>query len=171
MVIDSPVAQFVRTSLGGALIVAFSLTVFGLTLLWAIRSGHDDRRAALIAGVAGAVLVFLLNVVFGSTGMWRSTEYTLPAVVLGSLLLLIASVLAWVVACYRWLSAHRAGRVVALALLGLATALVPVVDNYVLSRGYIAFRGGYSVWMDALVAVAIFVVPVAVYEWLNRHVM
>ena len=48
-------------------------------------------------------------------------------------------------------------------------ALVLVVDEFALSRGYIAFGGGYTGWMDALMAVAVFLAPVGVYNLLSRQ--
>ena len=169
MIVDSPVAEFARTLYGAALIVSISTGFFGATLFWARRPGHRDRGAVLIAGVVGAVLTAGLNLVFGSMGVWRSTEYTLPVAVLGSFLVLIASALAWVVAFYRWLSRRRDGRIVAVALLGGIAALVLVVDQFALSQGYIAFGGGYTGWMDALVAVAVFLAPVGVDNLLSRQ--
>ena len=168
MVVDSPFTQWVRTPLGAALVIAASLAVAAATLFWAGRRAHADRWSLVLAGVIGAIFVALLNVTLGSAGIWRSTDYTLPPAVLGSFLLLIAALLTWVVVFYRWLRRRRHAGIVIAILLGIFAVLTFVGDESALARGYIAFGDGYTVWLDAVVGLAIFIVTVLAYELLRR---
>jgi len=169
VVVDSPFTQFVRTPLGSVLVIGASVAVAAATLLWAGRRGHADRSSLVVAGGVGAIFVGLLNVILGSAGIWRSTDYTLPPAVLGSLLLLITVSLTWMVVFYRWLWRQRHGRIVSAVLLGLVAVLTVVGDESALARRYIAFGDGYTVWMDAVVALAILMVTVLAYELPRRR--
>ncbi len=167
MVVDSPFTQFVRTLLGGGIVIGTSVAAATVTLFWASRRGHADRWSLVIAGGIGAISIAVLNVTLGSTGIWRSTDYTLPPAVLGSFLLLIAAMLTSMVAFYRWVQRRRHARIVSVVLLGLVAVLTIVGDESARARGYIAFGDGYTVWMDALVAIAILIVTVLAYELLR----
>ena len=164
MVVDSPFTQFVRTPLGGALVIAASVAVTAATLIWVSRRGHADRWSRVVAGGIGAIFVALLNAILGGAGIWHATAYTLPPAVLGSFLLIIAVLLTWMVVFYRWLRRRPHARVVSAVLLAVVAILTVLGDESGLARGYIAFGHGYTVWMDALVAIAIFIVTVLTYE-------
>ncbi len=166
---DSPFTEFARSPLGSGLVIALSVVVFVSTLFWAGQRGRADRWRLVVAGGIGAIFIALLNIILGSTGIWRSTDYTLPIAVLGSFLLLITTMLTWTVVFYRWLWRRRRGRIVCALLLGLIAVLTVVGDEFALARGYIAFGGGYAVWMDAVVAVVIFIVSVLAYELSRRR--
>jgi len=166
VVVDSPFTEFVRTPLGSSLVVgAAAVAVLG-TIFWARQRG--ERWNVVAGGSVGASEVILLNLVLGIAGIWRSTDYSLPALVLGSDVLLVAVLLAWVVAFYRWVWRWLPARIIAAPLL-LAIALLTIAgDESALARHYIAFGDGYTAWMDGLVAVTIFVVPVLAYELIRR---
>jgi len=168
-VVDSPFTEFARTALGSGLVIGVSLVVFMGTLFWAGQRGRPDRWPLVAAGGIGATFIALLNVVLGSAGIWRSTEYTLPVAVLGSFFLLMTALLNWTVVLYRWLWRRRGGPIVSALLLVLVAVLTVVGDEFALARGYIAFGGGYTVWIDAAVAVVIFIVTVLAYELLRRR--
>ena len=169
VVVDSPFTEFARTTLGSGLVIGASVVVFAGTLFWAGQRGRTDRWRLVVAGGIGTTFIALLNVVLGSAGMWRSTDYTLSVAVLGSFLLFTTAMLTWTVVFYRWLWRRRSGRIVSALLLGLVAVLTAVGDEFALARGYIAFGGGYAVWMDAVVAVAIFIVSVLAYELPRRR--
>jgi hypothetical protein len=169
VVVDSPFTEFARTPLGTGLVIGTSVAVFASTLFWAGQRGRQERWSRVAAGVIGATFVALLNLVLGSAGVWRSTDYTLPIAVLGSFFLLITALLTWIVVFYRWLWRRRRARIVSPVLLGLVAALTVVGDEFALARGYVAFGGGYMVWMDAVVAVAILIVTVLAYELPRRR--
>src|SRR5437667_892597 len=169
VVVDSPFTEFARTTLGSGLVIGASVVVFAGTLFWAGQRGRADRWRLVVAGGIGTTFIALLNVVLGSAGMWRSTDYTLSVAVLGSFLLFTTAMLTWTVVFYLWLWRRRRGRIVSAVLLGLVAVLTAVGDESALARGYIAFGGGYAVWMDAVVAVAIFIVSVLAYELPRRR--
>jgi hypothetical protein len=164
VVVDSPFTQFARTPLGSGLVIGVSVVIFTATLFGAGQRGRPGRWSLVAAGGIGAIFVALLNVVLGSAGIWRSTVYTLPVAVLGSFLLLITALLTWTVGFYRWLWRQRRGPIVSAVLLVFVAVLTVVGDQFALAHGYVAFGDGYSVWMDAVVAVVILIVSVLAYE-------
>ncbi len=164
MVVDSPFTEFARTSLGAGIVVGVAVVVFTGTLLWASQRGRPDRWSLVAAGGIGATFIALLNIVLRSAGIWRSTDYTLPIPVLVSFILLITVLLTWAVVFYRWLWRRRGGPIFSAVLLGLIAVLTMVGDEFALARRYIAFGDGYTVWMDAVVAVVIFIITVLAYE-------
>ncbi len=168
VVVDSPFTEFVRTPLGSSLVVGAAVVAVLGTIFWARQRGHSERWNVVAGGSVGASEVALLNLVLGTAGIWRSTDYSLPALVLGSDVLLVAVLLAWVVAFYRLVWRWLPARIIAAPLL-LAIALLTIAgDESALARHYIAFGDGYTAWMDGLVAVTIFVVPVLAYELIRR---
>jgi hypothetical protein len=169
VVVETPFTEFARTPLGTGLVIGVSVVFLSGTLFWAGQRARRDRWPLVVAGGMGATFIVLLNVGLGSAGIWRSTEYTLPVAVLVSFFLLITALLTWTVVLYRWLWRRRGGPIVFAVLLGLVAVLTAVGDEFALARGYIAFGRGYTVWMDAVVAVVIFIVTVLAYELGRRR--
>jgi hypothetical protein len=46
---------------------------------------------------------------------------------------------------------------------------IVIADSLAMESGYLALGAGYTVWMDALVGVALLSLPVLVYEALRRR--
>lgn len=71
---------------------------------------------------------------------------------------------------YRWLTRHlrHPALVYGAVVLAVFAPLIVVADEQAIESGYIALGRGYTVWMDALLGVALFWLPVLLYEGL-RH--
>ena len=161
---------FLSTPLGASAIVIVALLACGGLVLWARRPSHPDRGAVLVAAVTLGVVTGLLNLVFGATGIWQSCSYGLPLLVVAAYYLLSPMVFgALVVAGYRWLTRHvrRAGLVYGAFLLVVIAPLIAIGDTVATDNGILAMGGGYMVWMDVVLGVALFWLPVGVYERLR----
>ena len=126
----------------------------------------------LVAAVTLGVVTGLLNLVFGATGIWQSCSYRLPLLVIAAYYVLLPTIGgALVVAAYRWLAAHvrRAGLVYGAFLLVVVAPLIAIGDNVALENGILAMGGGYMVWMDVVLGVALFWLPVGVYGRLRTR--
>jgi hypothetical protein len=160
----------VSTPLGASLVVIAALLACGALLRWARRPGHPDRSPILVAAATLGVVSGVLNLVLGTTGIWQSCSYHLPLpVVVAFYLLLPVLGGALVLADYRWLTQHlpRAGLVYPAFLLIVVAPLIAIGDNAALDNGILAMGGGYMVWMDVVLGVALLWLPVGVYERLR----
>ena len=72
---------------------------------------------------------------------------------------------------YRWLArrSRRARLIYGLLLLVVVAPLILVADTVALSRHYLGFGHGYTIWMDAAVGVVILALPVIAFELLQRR--
>lgn len=162
--------EFLRTAPGGTAVVVAALLSYGGLLAWARRPGHADRGAVVVSATALGLLVALLNLVLGTAGVWQSTSYSLPLVVLAAAYLLMPAVLcALLLMGYRWLAGRtrRPALLYGAILLAVVGPLIVLLDDWAIERGYLATGGGYTVWMDALVGVALLWFPALLYEGLR----
>jgi hypothetical protein len=72
---------------------------------------------------------------------------------------------------YRWLVRHTRypALVYGAVLLFVAAPLLVIGDSLAIESGYLAFGAGYTVWLDAVVGVALLSLPVLLYEAQRRR--
>jgi|SRR5712692_10584889 len=163
---------FLSTPLGASVVVIAALLACGGLAYWARRPGHPDRGPVVVAAATLGVVTGVLNLVLGTIGIWQSCSYRLPIPVVASYYLLLPMVFgALVLAGYRWLTQHvrRAGLVYGAFLLVVVPPLIAVGDNVAIEKGILAMGGGYTVWMDVVLGVALFWLPVGVYGRLRSR--
>jgi hypothetical protein len=169
---DCQAIEFLLSPLGGAAVVVGAVLAYAGLLVWARRPGDAGRSAVVLSASALGVCVAGLNLFLGATGVWQACSYRLPLIVLAAMYLLVPIVFsALLLMGYRWLVRHT--RYPALAygavLLFVAAPLLVVGDSLAIESGYLAFGAGYTVWMDAVVGVALLSLPVLVYEAQRRR--
>ena len=175
MLTDSPFTAFARSTLGGAVLVAVAVAVLLAVLAWVSRPHHRDRRRAAVAAVSFPALIILLNVILGGLGVWQSTLYSLPPLAMVSTAVLFLAVgialMILILSGYRWLSARsrRAPFIYGLLLLVVFAPLIMLADTAALTEHYLAFGHGYTIWMDIALAMITFVLPVLIFELLQRR--
>ena len=175
MLTDSPFTAFARSTLGGAVLVAVAVAALLAVLAWVSRFHHRDRRQAAVAAVSFPALIILLNLILGGLGVWQSTLYTLPPLAMVSTAVLFLAVgialMILILSGYRWLSARsrRAPFIYGLLLLVAFAPLIMLADTAALTKHYLAFGHGYTIWMDIAVALITFVLPVLMFELLQRR--
>ena len=160
------------TALGASILVVAALLSVGALIGWARRAGHPDRGPLVLAGAALGVTTGALNLVFGTTGVWRSCSYALPFPVVFTYYVLLPMIFGTLLARgYRW----AAGRVPRAALLyGALTVvviapLIAIGDGAAIQSGILAMTGGYAIWMDVVLGVALLWLPVAISGWLGSR--
>lgn len=163
---------FLSTALGASAVVIAVLLACGGLVFWARRPGHLDRGAILVAAVTLGVVTGVLNLVLGTTGIWQSCSYRLPLLVIATFYVLLPMLGgALLLAGYRWLTRHvrRARLMYAAILLVVVAPLIAIGDTVAIESGILAMGGGYMVWMDVLLGVALFWLPVGVYGRLRTR--
>ena len=172
---DSPITAFARTTFGGVVLAVAAVIALGAVLGWLSQARHRERRVAAAAAVCAPAFIVLLNVILGGLGVWRSTLYTLPPLVLVSTTVLFLAVLTGVMLLilsgYRRLAAHsrRAPLIYILVLLMIVAALIVLGDTVALAHHYLAFGHGYTIWMDVVVGLLTLGLPVLAFELLQRR--
>ncbi len=154
---------FPSAPLGAAAIVSIALVACGPLVVWARRPGHLDRGPVAVAAATLGLTTGVLNLILGTTGIWHSCSRTLPLPVVATYYLLLPIVFgALVLTGYRWLARHvrRPGLVYGAFLWVAVTPLIAIGDNVAIENGTLAMGGGYTVWMDVLLGVALFWLPV-----------
>ena len=175
MLTDSPLTAFARSTLGASLLAAAAVVTVLALLAWIGRLDRMDRRWAAAAAAVTPASAVMLNVILGGLGVWRSTLYTLPPLALVStvaLFLTVGTVVTlFVLSGYRWLArrSRRAPLIYGLLLLAVVAPLILVADTVALSKHYLGFGHGYTIWMDAAVGVVILALPVIAFELLQRR--
>jgi hypothetical protein len=169
---DCQAIEFLHSPLGGAAVVVGAVLAVAGLLAWARRPGDAGRGAVVLSASALGVCVGGLNLVLGTAGVWQACSYRLPLVVLAAMYLLLPIAFgALLLMGYRWLRRHtRYPALVygAVLIVGVAPLIV-IADSLALESGYLAFGPGYTIWMDALVGVALLSLPVLLYEALRRR--
>lgn len=168
---NSAVTEFLLTPLGGTAAVVAALLGGGGLLVWARQPGHAGRAAVMLSAGAMGLLVALLNLTLAAAGVWQAASYSLPLVVLGATYLLMPMLFfALVLVGYRWLAGRtrRPALLYGAILLVVVVPFVVVIDDWAIERRYLAFGAGYTIWMDALVGMVLFWLPVLLYEGLRR---
>jgi hypothetical protein len=171
---DSPFTAFARSMVGGAVLLAGAVAALLAVLAWVSRS-HKDRRRAATAAVSFPASIILLNVVLGRLGVWQSTLYTLPPLTLVSTAVLFLAVgtalMILILSGYRRLAARsrRAPLIYGLLLVLVFAPPIMLADSIALTKHYLAFGQGYTIWMDTAVGLMTLALPVLVFELLQRH--
>ncbi len=164
--------EFLHSPLSGAAVVVGAVLACAGLLVWTRRPGDAGRSAVVLSATALGVCVAGLNLVLGASGVWQACSYRLSLIVLAAMYLLVPIVLsALLLIGYRWLARHTRypALVYGALLLVLVAPLIVIADSLALESGYLAFGAGYTVWMDALVGVALLALPVVLYEALRRQ--
>jgi hypothetical protein len=166
-----PEIAFLEGPIGGAVTVALGLAVLAVTIMWARRPGHPDRRAAVLAATATSLLVALITLIAVLMGWWQGAFFQIPLPVAFAidLPLSIAGYTLWL-GLYRWLSRHtrRPFLIYAVGVL-IFIPVVLLVDPIQMSRGQFQMGAGYTIWADALVGQLVMLSPVVFYEFLRRR--
>lgn len=163
-------SRFLSTPLGASAVVMAALLACGGFVFWARRPGHPDRGPVVVAAATLGVVTGVLNLVLGTTGVWQSCSYRLPLLVVASYYLLLPMLGgALVLAGYRWLTRHvrRAELLYGAFLLVVVAPLIAIGDKVALDNAILAMGGGYTVWMDAVLGVALLWLPVGLYRRLR----
>lgn len=173
MLVDTPFTAFARSTLGAAIVGGAGVTALVAVLAWFTRPHQRARRVAAAAAMVGPAFAVVLNVILGGLGVWQSTLYTLPQPVLAATgaLALALGTFVMLLSGYRWLArrSKHTPLIYSLLLLVVLAPLIGVADTFALSRRYIAFGHGYTIWMDAVVGMTIFALPVLAFELLRRR--
>jgi hypothetical protein len=169
---DCQAIEFLNSPLGGVAVVVGAVLACAGLLVWARRPGDAGRSAVVLSASALGVCVAGLNLVLGASGVWQACSYRLPLIVLAAMYLLLPIVFtALLLMGYRWLVRHT--RYPALlygaVLLVVVAPLIVIGDSLAIESGYLAFGAGYTVWMDAVVGVALLSLPVLLYEAQRRR--
>jgi hypothetical protein len=171
---DSPFTAFARSMVGGAVLLAGAVAALVAVLAWVSRNHKKDRRAAA-AAVSFPASIILLNMVLGRLGVWQSTLYTLPLLTLVSTAVLFVAVgtvlMILILSGYRRLAARSRGAplIYGLSLLVVFAPPIMLADSIALTRHYLAFGHGYTIWMDTAVGLMTLALPVLVFELLQRR--
>lgn len=163
---------FPSTLLGAAAIVSAALFAGGLLFVWARRPGHPERGPVLIAAATLGVTTGSLNLILGMTGIWQSCSYTLPLPVVATYYLLLPIVFGTLLLLgYRWLDRHARHARLAYGALVLVVfgPLIAFGDRVAIDSGILEMRGGYAIWMDVTLGIALFWLPVIVYAWIRSR--
>jgi hypothetical protein len=169
---DCQAIEFLQSPIGGATVVVGAVLAVAAILVWARRPGAAGRSSVVLAATALGVSVGGLNLVLGAAGVWQSCSYRLPLFVLAALYVLMPMVLAALLLTgYRWLAGRirYAPLVYGALLLVVVAPLIVIGDSLAIEGGYLALGSGYTVWMDAVVGVALLGLPVLLYEALRNR--
>src|SRR3989454_7794941 len=164
--------RFLFSASGRAAVGVGAVLACAGLLVWARRPGDAGRSAVVLSASALGVCVAGLNLVLGATGVWQACSYRLPLIVLAAMYLLVPIVFtALLLMGYRWLVRHtrHPALVYGAVLLIVVAPLLVIGDSLAIESGYLAFGAGYTVWMDAVVGVALLSLPVLLYEGQRRR--
>ncbi len=166
-----PEIAFLASPLGGSITIAIALAAFGATWIWARRPGHPDRPAAVLAAAGTSLLMGLITIVAIILGWWQGAILEVPLAVALAIYLpfSIAGYTLWL-GFYRWL--RRKVRRPLLTYAAAVLLFIPVVllvDPIQMSRGEFNMGGGYTVWVDALLAQVVMLSPALFYEFFRRR--
>ena len=168
-----PEIEFLASPRGGAIVVASSLILLGITLLWALRPRNPERIAALLGGTGAAVLVTAVTILAMIRGWWQGGFFEIPLIVILAieLPLQIAGYTLWL-GWYRWLRGKtvRAPLIYWIIVL-LLFPIVLLVDPIQMERGQFFMGGGYTILTDALLGQAVMWSPMIFYELARRRLV
>jgi len=161
----------VESPLGGLVLALAGFILLAITVAWALSPARRTRRPQLLAALASAAVVFLLNMLAKAVGIWEWYGYHLPMMQqLGMLFALPSVLFTLVLGGYRQLELRTRRPLLVYALIA-AIILVPVTvggDLYTMNRGNLAFGRGYTIFADVLVGQALVWLPVVLYLLFRR---
>lgn len=164
--------QFLISPSGSGITVTLSFLIFGLTVVWATRPRHTDRRPAFIAALGSGLLLAAINIVAFSAGWWVGAWSNVSLFTVAALCALAGTggFALWL-GLYRWLErhAHHPLRAYAVIVL-LFIPVVLIADPIQIQRRWFEFSGGYTIWTDVLLGQVVMWMPVVLYEWLKRRI-
>lgn len=168
----SPEMQFLSSSIGSVIVLALSLLIFGLTLTWARRAGHEDRRPVFVAALGAGLILAGIDVVALPSGWWTGAWSDVSLIVVVALCALAGTggFVLWL-GSYRWLERHTHHPLWLYTIIVLL--FIPVVliaDPIQIQRGWFEFSGGYTIWTDVLLGQVVMWMPVLLYVWLRRRI-
>lgn len=151
--------------------LALALAANGALVAWHRRRREPTSWALTVATVATAPLWCAFQALAPTVGWWSGTAFRSSrwsqAIIYG--ISLEGTVLAYL-ALYRWAgSKHRLAAVGCYALLLVLSVLGTIYgDRFMLARGTFIFGGGYTIVSDVIYCLCLYLLPLALYEWLRR---
>jgi hypothetical protein len=168
-----PEIEFLASPRGGAIVVASSFILLGITLLWALRAHNLERIAALLGGTGTAMLVTAVTLLAMIMGWWQGGFFKIPLIVILAIELpfQIAGYTLWL-GWYRWLRGKtaRAPLIYGIVVL-LFFPIVLLVDPIQMQRGQFFMGSGYTVLVDALLGQVVMWSPMIFYELARRRLV
>lgn len=163
--------RMLRTTLGsvGAVVLA-GVTVSAL-VIWAKSRGRYWPAIVASVAVLGALAV-IVNLWAPLMGWWKGPIFEAPLLPLACITGLRAMfILGLMLLLYRWLAQQR--RWLAWVVYGVVLLLlIPATirgDRMVIASGALWFARGYTIWHDVALGEAFFLLPVVIYELIQRQ--
>jgi hypothetical protein len=170
--LSPPEILFLRSPLGGILVVSAALGLLAVTIRWART--QPDRLAAFIGGTATAIFITTFTFMAMTFGWWVGSFFEIPIIVLLAIEipLQIAGYTLWL-GWYRWLRRRTtwAWLIYGVVVLLLFVPTVISVDPIQMQRGQFSMGGGYTIWWDVLLGQVVMWMPVAFYEMARNRLV
>lgn len=162
--------EFMRSTLGTAVLVLCALVVVAGLVWWARARGHPERQLVVGASVALTILLGIMYVIAVGVGWWTGQYFRTPIVAQAAVFVAVTLLgcTVWL-AGYGWLSEHTSRPVwayVGVSLLLVVAVAVAHVFN--LGQGAVLVGPAWTIVIDAVVAQLLLWVPVLLYEALRR---
>ena len=167
-----PEIAFLRSTLGGGIIVLAAIVLFAITIRW---SRHNpDRIAAVWGGTGTALLVSIVTFIAFQAGWWQGAYSQIPRIVLLAINIPIqlSGYTLWL-GWYRWLrrKTNWAWLIYGLVILLVFIPTVLFVDPLQMQRGQFSMGSGYTVLWDALLGQVVLWSPVIFYELARKRLV
>ncbi|HLZ30740.1 MAG TPA: hypothetical protein VKV73_25770 [Chloroflexota bacterium] len=162
--------EFMRSTLGTAVLVLCAIVVVALLLWWARTRGHPERVLVFGASAVLSLVLGILYMVAVTAGWWTGEYFQMPFLAQAGAFIAVTLLgcTVWL-AGYGWLSEHTSRPV--WAYIGVSLLLVvavAVAHVFNVGRGTILVGPAWTIVVDAVVAQLLLWVPVLMYEALRR---
>lgn len=162
--------QFAGSGVGGITLVALSIAACAALVRWARRRDHQERHLVFLMALGMTVLGLAVYTFAVLTGWWSGTYFRIPLIVQLAVLAPLSAAVwtAWLLG-YGWLADHSRQPLATYTFLGVLIVLaVSVADRLELTGGLVEIARDGATWIDALVAVAVMMAPVVLFEGIRR---
>jgi hypothetical protein len=155
---------------GAVFLVLLSLATCAAIVLWARRGSYQQRLPVLVAACVLTVLVLTIYGVALVAGWWGGAFFLAPIAVQIAVLvpLSLAVWVLWLMG-YGWVSTRSRHPLLIYSLVALLLIpLAVVADQANVTGGLVLVAEDGQTWIDALIAVALFLTPVLTFEGIRR---